>query len=100
MSCHIRYLIIMPAMMVIHSNCQTEHPDPMGTFGYDKAFLKNQQIDFIELKEDDGPARLLIVPAWQGRVMTSSAGGDRGTSFGWINHSFIESGTQDPQINV
>ena len=40
------------------------------------------------------------MPAYQGRVMTSTAGGDDGMSFGWINHSFIESGKQDPQINV
>jgi hypothetical protein len=45
-------------------------------------------------------AKLLVVPGYQGRVMTSTAGGDNGSSYGWINHSFIESGKKDPQINV
>jgi hypothetical protein len=72
----------------------------MGTYGYDKNFFKDQNIDFLELEGSDGSARVLIVPSYQGRVMTSTAGGEEGTSFGWINHSFIASGKQDPQINV
>ena len=72
----------------------------MGTYGYDKKFFQDQNIDFIELSSDDALAKLLVVPAYQGRVMTSTAGGDNGASFGWINHSFIESGRKDPQINV
>ncbi len=72
----------------------------MGTYGYDKTFFEDQGIDFIELKDQNNLARLLLVPAYQGRVMTSTAGGEDGLSFGWINHSFIESGKQDPQINV
>jgi hypothetical protein len=72
----------------------------MGTYGYDKTFFENQNIDFVELRENNDLARLLVVPAYQGRVMTSSAAGDDGMSFGWINHSFIESGKQDPRFNV
>ncbi len=72
----------------------------MGTYGYDKLFFKSNNVDFIELKSKDETARLLIVPAYQGRVMTSTAGGDDGKSFGWINYKFIESGKKDPQFNV
>jgi hypothetical protein len=96
---YIKYLVILPCMLMITSSCLNEIKQ-MGTYGYDKTFFENQNIEFIELREDNGLAKLLIVPDYQGRVMTSTAGGDDGTSFGWINHSFIESGKQDPQINV
>ena len=56
--------------------------------------------NFIELKSHDDLARLIIVPAYQGRVMTSTAGGEDGKSFGWINYKFIESGRKDPKFNV
>lgn len=72
----------------------------MGTYGYDKLFFKTNKIDFIELKSEDETGKLLIVPAYQGRVMTSTASGDNGKSFGWINYRFIESGKKDPQFNV
>lgn len=72
----------------------------MGSYGYDKVFLEKHAVEFIELKGDDDMARLMIVPAYQGRVMTSTAGGDDGKSFGWINYKFIESGEISPQFNV
>ncbi len=72
----------------------------MGSYGYDKEFFRQNNIDFLELKTEDGLSRLLIIPGYQGRVMTSTAEGDAGKSFGWINHSFIESGKKDLQFNV
>ncbi|MBI9063340.1 MAG: hypothetical protein JEZ14_15265, partial [Marinilabiliaceae bacterium] len=59
-----------------------------GTFGYDKQFL-NKHLQTIELK--NGDAALVIVPEFQGRVMTSSCEGDEGFSFGWINYDLISS---------
>ena len=40
-----------------------------------------------------------LVPAYQGRVMTSTVGGPDGISFGWINHKLIESGKVSNQFN-
>jgi len=71
----------------------------MGTYGYDKAFLEKNKIDILELKSTDGNSKLLISPAWQGRVVTSSAAGDEGSSFGWINYSLVESGKTNPKFN-
>jgi len=62
-----------------------------GTFGYDVDFLKQYHKDIIVLGNSDG-AQIIIAPAYQGRVMTSSADGDIGESFGWINHELIASG--------
>jgi hypothetical protein len=60
-----------------------------GTYGYDLNVLKAHTKP-IELK--NGNARVIISPEYQGRVMTSSADGEKGLSYGWINHDLIRSG--------
>jgi len=70
-----------------------------GTYGYDIAFFTNQQIQTIELKDKQSEASILLVPSYQGRVMTSSANGNGGKSFGWINYKLIESGKASNQFN-
>ena len=69
------------------------------TFGKDVEFLR-RHIDTIVLQSKTGKALVAVVPAYQGRVMTSSATGINGTSFGWINYRHVESGEITPQINV
>lgn len=68
-------------------------------FGEDATFLAAHQ-QTIVLGERAGGPRVAIVPAYQGRVMTSSAKGDGGTSYGWINYELIETGEKQPQIHV
>ena len=34
----------------------------------------------------------MVIPAWQGRVMTTSASGDEGDSYGWCYERFINEG--------
>ena len=63
----------------------------IGTFGYDLHFLKQYHKDIIVLGDSAG-AQVIVAPAYQGRVMTSTADGDIGLSFGWINHELIASG--------
>ncbi len=41
----------------------------------------------------------MVIPAWQGRVMTTSASGDEGDSYGWINYRFINEGKVSSQFN-
>jgi len=94
------FLPVMIAVLLAVSCRPTPKQYQMGTFGYDKAFFEKHNVEYLELKSSDGQSKLLVVPAWQGRVMTSSAGGDKGRSYGWINYSFIESGEVDPQFNV
>ena len=72
---------------------------PKGKYGYDVAFFHEKKIETIELKDDQSKACLLIVPGYQGRVMTSTVAGDGGASFGWINYKFIESGKVSSQFN-
>ena len=68
-------------------------------FGADAKFLAAHQ-QTIFLGDREGGPRVAIVPAYQGRVMTSSAKGDAGTSYGWINYGLIESGEKQSQIHV
>ncbi|MDX9883895.1 MAG: hypothetical protein RBS73_17675 [Prolixibacteraceae bacterium] len=70
-----------------------------GTYGYDVAFFAEKNIETIELKDAGSKACILLVPAYQGRVMTSSANGSEGTSYGWINYKLIGSGTISKQFN-
>jgi hypothetical protein len=70
------------------------------TFTADAKFLR-QHVDVVVLgtAEPNGP-RVAVVPAYQGRVMTSTAAGRFGTSYGWINYAQIASGENTPHINV
>lgn len=70
-----------------------------GTYGYDVAFFQKHNISTIELKDKDSQACLLLIPGYQGRVMTSSVAGNEGASFGWINYRFIEDGKPSSQFN-
>ncbi len=70
-----------------------------GTYAYDRAFLKKHNQQIVELQNEEGNARLLLSADYQGRVMTSTASGDSGTSFGWLNYSLIGSGEKKKQFN-
>jgi hypothetical protein len=76
-------------------------PDPMeppaqGTFGYDAQYLaKYRRIHVLQ----SGRARVIVVPDFQGRVMTSTSEGEYGPGYGWINYSLIHSGVSQPHIN-
>jgi hypothetical protein len=75
------------------------HCASAATFGDDAAFLKSHT-ELIVLSDAKGQAKVAVSPAWQGRVMTSTAGDDAGLSFGWINRELIASGKIQPHINV
>src|SRR5881394_2879180 len=65
--------------------------DPAGSFGHDLNFLRKYHNDLVVMG-DSGGAQVIIAPAYQGRVMTSTTEGEKGLSFGWINHELIASG--------
>jgi len=71
----------------------------METYGSELEFFKKHQIDFVELCSADSLSRVMVVPSFQGRVMTSTSSGLSGESYGWINRSYIESGKLSPQFN-
>ncbi|TWU07408.1 DUF6786 family protein [Allorhodopirellula heiligendammensis] len=70
-----------------------------GTFGSDLSFLqKHKQV--VVLRSEDDDCQVAVVPDYQGRVMTSTANGPAGSSYGWINYDLIASGTWVEHINV
>jgi len=70
-----------------------------GTFGYDLNFLSQYHKDLVVLGDNTG-AQIIIAPAYQGRVMTSTTEGNKGISFGWVNHDLIASGKTAEHINA
>ncbi|MBG0858702.1 MAG: hypothetical protein IQL11_04305 [Bacteroidales bacterium] len=71
--------------------------DSTKLYGFNRDFLQNY-VSVIELKHDR--SAISLVPAWQGRVMTSTSEGDNGFSFGWINRVLIASRKVQPHINA
>ena len=88
------------------NNSSTEKKDipkkdeAKGNFGDDLQFLQQYHKDLVVLGSDSTGAQVIIAPAYQGRVMTSTADGNNGLSFGWINHELIASGKPAEHINA
>ena len=74
-------------------------PESRSPFESDLAFLQGHT-DIILLGDPTSPAQVAVAPGYQGRVMTSTTGGDGAPSFGWIGRAAIESGQRQPHINV
>lgn len=72
---------------------------PKGSYGYDFHFLKQYESGLVELTSTDQLSKVLVSPRYQGRVMTSTAAGSMGTSFGWINYDLISKGRYKEQFN-
>jgi len=70
-----------------------------GQYAYDLAFLKKNTKTTIELQDESGLSKILLTADYQGRVMTSTAAGDTGSSFGWINYNLVASGQKKQHIN-
>lgn len=69
-----------------------------GTFSYDLNFLQ-QHKQVVVLGTRDSPARVIVIPEYQARVMTSTADGDEGMSYGWVNYDLIQSGDMRAHMN-
>ena len=70
-----------------------------GMYAYDAAFLKKHTSKVLELTNEDSSAKVLLSADYQGRVMTSTANGDTGTSFGWLNYDLIAAPQKKKQFN-
>jgi hypothetical protein len=79
--------------------------NPADTFGADLSFLQaHTQVVVLTSPDatsaDDAPARIAVSPAYQGRVMTSTATGPSGASFGYIHRAGVAAGTRQPHMTV
>ena len=71
-----------------------------GTFGHDLIFLKKHKSVVLLTAPDDEKSQAIIIADYQGRVMTSTANGAAGNSYGWINYNLIESNAYQPHMNA
>ena len=68
-------------------------------FSDDVTFLK-KYVEVIVLSDKSSSTQVAVIPAYQCRVMTSTASGPDGLSYGWVNRDLIASGKPQPHINV
>ncbi len=96
-----KYSIYFLAFIVLLiSACSKKTQEESGTmFKEDLQFLKGHT-DVVLLSDESGTAQVAVCPGMQGRVMTSTADGADGLSFGWINRKLIESGENNLHINA
>jgi hypothetical protein len=76
-----------------------EDTSSKGSYAYDADFLKKHTTRVLELSSPDSSAKILLSADYQGRVMTSTATGDTGTSFGWLNYDLVSSGKKKKGFN-
>jgi len=96
---HAKLLIALLAI-AISAGCVEDKPKmAKKTFGDDLAFLK-KHTDVVLLSDASGNGQVAVLPKLQGRVMTSTAAGAGGLSFGWINRELFASGEIQQHINV
>ncbi len=69
-----------------------------GSFSGDLKFL-NQHVATVVLAED-GPGRVVVVPEFQCRIMTSTTGHPSDSSFGWINYRRIAGPAEESDPNL
>ena len=74
-------------------------PATGGPFEADVAFLR-QHTQVVLLTNPSGESRVAVAPGYQGRVMTSTTGGNDAPSFGWLGRDAIASRERQPHINV
>jgi hypothetical protein len=91
--------LLTTAIVTLTAMTSIPHSASGADFGDDIAFLK-KHTELIVLSDKAGQAKVALAPAWQGRVMTSTMGGDAGQSFGWINRELIASGKILPHMNA
>ena len=86
-------------LLLVLAGCSSLATSPASrTFGQDVEFLR-AHTDVIVLGKGTS-AEVVVAPKWQGRVMTSTARGDRGTGYGWLNDEWIAAGNVEPHINI
>jgi len=59
-----------------------------GSFGYDQNFIKKHDSSAVILQS--GESKMIVSPKYQAKVFTSTAAGDSGQSFGWINYKAFD----------
>ncbi|MEY4611373.1 MAG: hypothetical protein RL246_1692 [Bacteroidota bacterium] len=92
-----RYFYFFYLLPIFFSCTMNQSPK---SFGEDVEFLQKHLPDAIVLGAKDSDAQIIVAPSLQGRVMTSTASGRDGASFGWLNYDLIVSGKSSPHMTA
>jgi len=96
---NVRRMGLLLALAAV-SGCATgDLENAKQSFGDDLVFLQ-KHTEVVVLKDNSGRGQVVVLPEMQGRVMTSTANGLAGLSFGWINRELIASGKTVEHMNA
>ncbi|MFY0600164.1 MAG: hypothetical protein JXR03_10875 [Cyclobacteriaceae bacterium] len=87
-----RFAQSLGLLLVVFIGIGCNEKEQKNTFEYDLNFIKAYTEPII-LEENEGQSLLMLAPAYQGRILTSSASGMNGRSFGWINYDYLSQNT-------
>jgi hypothetical protein len=93
--------IALGVIVTALAGCMTAGPQmtEKQAFNDDVAFLQ-KHTDVVILMDPSGLGRVAVLPKMQGRVMTSTAAGPNGYSFGWINRELVAAGQPVQHMNA
>ena len=94
-----RLLFLLSLIILAIVSCQAPQQETSfqpGQFGYDVHLLQQYQDAFVL---EHGQAKILVSTEYQGRIMTSTAKGDEGPSYGWINEELIRTDSTIAHFN-
>ncbi len=94
-----RSILLFIVLALFFTSCGNLKQEGSGmSFMEDVEFLeKYTSIEILSDKSEQ--SQIVVCPDLQGRVMTSSASGFSGKSFGWINYAFFKAGENNPHFN-
>ncbi|MBM1107705.1 hypothetical protein JQC67_16230 [Aurantibacter crassamenti] len=90
-------ILIVIFMSIVTSNGFSQNS--AGNFENDFQFLKKHQ-EVVLLKSKNNKSQLIVLPKLQGRVMTSTANGLKGNSYGWMHYELLASGQFEEHMNA
>jgi hypothetical protein len=96
----VRFLLLSLTILCVSCRAQREATTDMRStpFASDLAFLRSHTSPLL-LGDAPGP-QVVVAPEYQGRVLTSTIGGDAAPSFGWLGRAAISSHARQPHMNV
>ena len=92
------FLMVLTALAVARAGAAA--PTKPGTDFRADVTLMRRHTPVLVLSDPSGKAQVAVAPAYEGRVMTSTAAGPGGDSYGWINRALIASGRTTPHITA
>jgi hypothetical protein len=87
---HVKLMVVLLCLGVFMGCMEQQKKMAKNTFGDDIKFLK-EHTAVVVLSDATGSGQVSVLPELQGRVMTSTAGGADGLSYGWINRELVAS---------